>query len=488
MFFQSTIVFVAISAVLVLAGMFYAKNKSHFLLGAAILTIAWQGGLHVEVFKMDFTLTHFIFLLLFVWNFIEGRKKSQLAGTFNRPIYFWGAMILFAIVAMMTAIDKFQAVTGVMRPGLDLVIFFAIMKSMRKPVDVKFLGNALMFSLIFQGILATLQYKFPDFRFGVIDQNQSWMWWRAKGTFFHPNEMGMYAMMFLPFVARVLFYAIMRQDKKEIWLSGTAFLLGGIALFATGNRGSWAGLVFGMSVMLTYDMFKTGKAGTKLKKVLAGLAIPAVLFLFFFAIKYGSVMMDRIFYSDREGIGGDRLRYQEEAIEMIKNYPVTGVGYNNYLYHVDTYFVHNLYLLSAAEIGVPGALSLVGFLVILVGYTIKGMKSKIFYISNLSRGILAGILGFMLASMPGPDFWISHPIQMYFWSLAALQVALLRADKGAAMHGLRLNQKRGQSREAQANIQVVSATPPAEKRGDENASSRQSVYPNIKIGGTTRQD
>jgi hypothetical protein len=82
-----------------------------------------------------------------------------------------------------------------------------------------------------------------------------------------------------------------------------------------------------------------------------------------------------------------------------------------------------------------------GFLVVIFGQIVKGMRSKIFFVSNLSRGCFATLVGFLIASIPGPDFWISHPVQMYFWMIVVLQVALLRLER-QAMAQLKMHKQR----------------------------------------------
>lgn len=470
MVINSTMAFVVLCTAIVVTGFLIAPNRSRFLLAAAVMTIAWQGGYRIEIVKMDFTLTYFIFVLLFFWNFVNPQRRFQLKGRFPVPIYFWIGVIVFCALAIIPAVDKHFALSGVMRTIISVIVFFAVLKSLRSASDVQFFVGTLIAAMIFQGILASLQFKIPGFKIGVVDQTQSWMWWRTKGTFYHANEMGMYSLLMLPIIARVLFQSLIKGNRKWIYFSGIAVILGGIALFTSANRGSWIGLFLAIILMLGYDFFKRG---IKLKKVLIGLSIPATILLTIFAIKQGSYFIDRLFYGNASGILEGRIQYQQESLALIKAHPIIGVGFWNYVNHVNSYFVHNLYLLVASEIGIPGLVFMAGFLFTILGHIIKGMRSKIFFITNLSRGCFASFVGFMVASIPGPDFWISHSVQMYFWMIVALQVALLRLEKRIlAQFKLHKQRSRMDAVPQRTIVKELSAVPTLER----NFNTKNSLF------------
>ncbi|MDZ7292973.1 MAG: O-antigen ligase family protein [candidate division KSB1 bacterium] len=375
---------------------------------------------------MDFTLTYFIFALLFVWNFANPQRRFQLKGHFPVLLYFWMGVIFLCALSVIPAVNKFYALSGIVRTIIDVIIFFAVLRSLHSAKDIQYFIGTLMAAVIFQGFLGLLQFKFPHFQIGVIDAVQSWMWWRAKGTFFHANEMGIFLLLMLPIIGRVFLDSLMKGNIKWVYFSGSALLIGGISFFATYNRGSWIGAAIGVTCMLGYDLFRRG---LKLKKILLALSIPAAILLVIFALKYGSVVADRLFSSRATNMWEGRKQLQTESLDIIKANPVVGVGYWNYQFQNVTYFVHNLYLLIAAEIGIPGLVFMIGFLFAILVQILKGMRSKIFFVSNLSRGCFAAFVGFLISSIPGPDFWISHPVQMYFWMLVILQVAILRLER-----------------------------------------------------------
>jgi hypothetical protein len=61
--------------------------------------------------------------------------------------------------------------------------------------------------------------------------------------------------------------------------------------------------------------------------------------------------------------------------------------------------------------------------------TLRGMKSKFLFISNISSGLFASLVGLMLASYPGPDYFTEHAVGINVWALAGIAVVLTRLDR-----------------------------------------------------------
>ncbi|MCI0696931.1 O-antigen ligase family protein [candidate division KSB1 bacterium] len=476
MLISTKLAFVVICVVSMGFGLLFYANLSRFLLAAAVMTIAWQSGIRMDYFNMDFTLTYLIFIVLFVWNFVDPQRRLQLKDRFPVLLYFWIGVIVFCALSLIPALNESFAFSGVARGIIDMMIFYAALKSLHSAKDVQYFVGALMAAMIFQGMLCMLQFKIPEFKLGVIDEVQSWMWWRSKGTFYHANEIGMYLVFMLPITARVLFTSLMQGNLRWAYFSGTALLVGGIALFTSSSRGAWIGTAFGILCMLGYDLFRRG---LKLKKVLLGLSMPLVILAVIFAMKYGAVFTDRLFSYKAESMWEGRKKLQAESLDIIKSNPIIGVGYWNYHLQPTTYFVHNVYLLIAAEIGIPGLVFMAGFLLAILAQAIKGMRSRIFFVSNLSRGCFASLAGFLIASIPGPDFWISHPVQMYFWMIVVLQVALLRLER-QAMAQLKMHKQRSRN-------EVVSQIPGANEFSVEPGFERNTIIGNSFSGINKRQ-
>ena len=157
-----------------------------------------------------------------------------------------------------------------------------------------------------------------------------------------------------------------------------------------------------------------------MRKILSRLIIPMGIILLIFTIRYGSFFIDRLFRGDASLQVRERTRMQKDAIKVIKQYPVFGVGIMNYIHHNPAGFVHNLYLLITAEIGFWGLFCYLWFFFIIYLQTRKADKSSNIFVKNMSMGIETAILGFMISSLSSPDYLKNFQIGMHIWILAGL--------------------------------------------------------------------
>jgi len=402
-------------------------RRKRVLLGIGILIAAWQGGIWLGYIQMDFTVFHLILLSLLTWNLSERNDLKQWKAYIRPVLLPWGLMIAWSIVSVSGAISPDQARQGPARFVFDMLFFLAVITTVKSVKDFRFVIMALAAAVIGQSILAMLQFKFPGITFGVIDQVRTHMWWRARGTLRHPNHLGMIMVLLLPLMVRGVIHGMTARDKKLIRICSVATLFGGVAILTTYNRGAWVGLAAGFFVMIIIDMM--GKGG-KIKRVAGAIFAAGVLVAIVGTVEFGEFIMTRLFHDDQEEIMEGREQLQEQGIETVKNHPIFGVGYSNQKFYSNVAFVHNLYVLIPAEIGLPGMAFFIWFFLEFFRMVIKGVRSKIAFIHNYSRGLVASLVGFSVASIPGPDFWINDGVQIYFWSCLAVMVCLRRIQVG----------------------------------------------------------
>ena len=97
------------------------------------------------------------------------------------------------------------------------------------------------------------------------------------------------------------------------------------------------------------------------------------------------------------------------TINMIKEHPVLGFGINTYSRNFPAYkpseypdvrYSHNCYLHMASEIGIPGAILFLVFLMTVLIFCLKGILSMPpGERRSLAAGTLAGLVGFSMNSM-----------------------------------------------------------------------------------------
>ena len=416
--FQSKFLVLGLLAGITAIGLIMAPNRSRFLLALGTVTAAFQVEILIAPLGAGFTFGYVAFLLLLIFSFIEkGTRTGRERHPIPRVVWPWLALLLCSLFAVTKAVDSTVARGTIILFGFDLIIFFAVLRTVRTPQDIRFFAGCLMAAIMVQSLIGLLQYKFPFFKIGVIDHFQSYMWWRSKGTFFHANHFGMFLMLLLPVTIRSVISAIAEKNSPWVWYGFASAGIGFVALLASNNRGSWGGLTFGLLIMLAVDIFRRG---TKIRRIITNLLAVALLVGGLLSIKFAPKIYDRVFADDAEGQLEGRELQMEETIPLVLANPLIGVGYGNDRFYASVIFVHNAYMLIAAETGIPGLLCFIWLLIEIFREIWVVSRSGVLFCANYARGALAALLGFCVASWVGPDFWINFGVQSYFWLLVAL--------------------------------------------------------------------
>jgi putative inorganic carbon (hco3(-)) transporter len=235
---------------------------------------------------------------------------------------------------------------------------------------------------------------------------------RISSSFRHPNDLGAYLM-----AMSVMLVSLMlskRNKIKDFVLYSVPLLLALTALYLTGSRGAWVSFV---ASFLMVGILKN----RKIAAVFVALLIAIFMFMPF-------VAKERIYglFDFQSGTTWERLKLWEGATNMVKEHPVLGFGVNTYSKHfprykpegyVDDRYAHNCYLQMAAEIGVPGAVIFIVFLVTVLVFALKGILSMPDEVMrSFSVGLLAGVTGFALNSVVDTHLY-SVTLAVFFYML-----------------------------------------------------------------------
>lgn len=264
---------------------------------------------------------------------------------------------------------------------------------------------------------------------------------RATGTIGHPNVLGYYLEMALP-LGLALFLVERRLLLRAWYLIAFVVTLGG--LVATLSRGAWLSVPVscGLTLWILYRK--------KLFRLSSGVGLSlvgaiAVVFLYF---AYPTI--EKRFFHDDYSSAAARMPLNRATLSIIAQYPVLGVGLNNFaeVFHAyDTtgyariftkrtasgnavssrpykHVVHNLFLWVWAEIGT------VGFLIFLWLFASAFRVARRTYrdADDWSRAVLvgcvAGMLGHLLHAQVDPGFRISPAVSMLLYSMFGLIAAI----------------------------------------------------------------
>lgn len=230
---------------------------------------------------------------------------------------------------------------------------------------------------------------------------------RVNGTTAHPNNLGK-LMLLVTFAALCVASQCRPPVRRVLWLS---VALTFVPLALSQGRANMAAQI----VMLVLWALISGRK----QKALVRFGIPfAVVAL---VIPFVGLFQARM-QADPEG--GDRPQLLATGLHQISSSPILGTGPNNYVEVVSQYDqlvattkfpVHNAFLLSAAEIGVPLAVLFWSPLALLLWRAVRCRKSPALE-GHVATAVLASAPGMLVVTATG---WA-----MLFGSLLPLWFAL----------------------------------------------------------------
>ncbi len=282
---------------------------------------------------------------------------------------------------------------------------------------------------------------------------------RIMSTLKHPNDLGAYLMLMLGLSFGVFNFYLgeMRSSKK--W-TALLFCLITILLVCVGwtySRGAWAALIIMVVVLIGLLHNKRSLIYILLIGCFLGIFMPQmhkyrnVSFMtdryrqLQNEIKLASVSVDRKEIKKEErGSSGEpinlwrevkkdehfsasgRFGFWREAWQVIKTYPVFGMGLNTYTEMTERKFPHNSFLRMTAEIGFVGFLTYAWMMLVFLG-NFLACYSRISdrYLRSVSIGLMSGFMGFLAHSFVDTHFY-SIQLATLMWVSMGMIMAIMR--------------------------------------------------------------
>jgi len=137
-----------------------------------------------------------------------------------------------------------------------------------------------------------------------------------------------------------------------------------------------------------------------------------------------------------------RLAYWEAGIEIIKDNPLIGVGYNNWLSYMRFLYPdglgvmnivqesHNIYIQAASELGITGLVIFILMIVSAFSFNSRSrnnalkLNNKLYY--NLSYGLDAGLIGYLVAGS-----FVTVLYYPFFWMQISIIIALYNVTQNS---------------------------------------------------------
>jgi putative inorganic carbon (hco3(-)) transporter len=321
----------------------------------------------------------------------------------------------FAIISAVFGQNLRQSLFELFILGQLLLLYLYVIYRARSREDVAFIALMLAGALLFESLVMFgtrvigRELAFGPLKFGV-EFGETGM--RIGGTLRNANVAGSYLALSISICAGIVLSNLKLGTRV---LAGAAILSAVPALIFTQSRGGWLSLALAMVLFVGFAWRSGRISGT----LLAGGAIVALGVLLVFQ----NSIVNRILADDR-GSASARGPLNQIALNMVWDYPLTGVGINNFLSALPPYLrpefrgawistVHNRYLLMWSETGLGGLLTFMLFIAatLYLGWRVFQNRDALY--APLALGLCSGVVG-QLVHMAFDTYRWRSSVQLLF--------------------------------------------------------------------------
>ncbi|CAG1018001.1 hypothetical protein BURC_02718 [Burkholderiaceae bacterium] len=354
----------------------------------------------------------------------------------HRPIA-WAALVLLAVtpLSLINAGDSTLVALEWFRL-LCLVLSMVAIMSLQDERLVRLWIVALSVQVLLQASLAAAQYGLKRSlglgifgEEGLVEQNIGYVVNRATGTIGHPNVLSYFFEIMLPVM---LGLALTRQPARYRWWYALAFGAGLVGIMTTLSRGSWLTLPVSLSIVF---VMVYGRRIVRVKSAVGAFLVGCALLV---AAYFAYPTIEKRFTHTDYKSSGSRAPLNRAAWSIIEQYPVTGIGLNNFAESFKRYdttghsrifrnyrhVVHNLYLWIWAETGTIGLLAYLAPFVITIGVAWRSAPRAPPVPRAILAGIGAGLLAHLMHGMVDPGFRVSLSMSFLIFTLMGVVGAL----------------------------------------------------------------
>jgi len=427
------------------------------LLSLLVITIAINPSFHIYrnlsfdiSMDLNFWTSDLIVIFIFIYLLVSNALGTREYKHTHTQVWHLGLPLLLWITAgffsLLPAINREIAIIELIRMLRILLILIAVYKLVDRPEDIKLIAVTLLVAFAIQSALVIMEYQagHPLFRLpGEMREAEIFIddSFRSSGTMGHSSNFAKLAALCLP-----LCLAFIYNIKNNIWrlCLGIVLVGGMVSLFLTVSRAGILSSLFGIIWIFIWIFRKTKSIKMIVPLIFIALSIGFALFL------GGKRITDRM--QNDYSSAMSRTQMYSVALNVIRNHPFIGVGLNNYILiasdydrtpeKISTSFphpVHNIYLLYAAEMGIPAAIFFIWFLVSTIFLAFK--CSLIIRRSVLDSAILKAVgIGIACSWIQGLVGWGHRGSIVHTAYLAIFAGALLylKSYKQKAKHLNRL--------------------------------------------------
>lgn len=402
-------------------------DKGKLLIGAFILSLPLFMGLQImQRLVLTNSSVPFLFQLwlsdIFLISFILVWFLKYFADGYNSQCSIWRSRMVIPLIlwigtvflSLIPAIDRTVAFVVFARMLRVALTFFCVFQFVKGRRELRFILSCLLLALLLQALLMFVQHAtgslMVDFSGSQMSLDAVEQGLRPTGTMGHSSHYAKFSGLVLPLVLAYIFFA---PKMRHRFLMLAICVCGSVALVLTISR---AGLAAWLLSMLLFAAGVIVLRIAPVRRTAPLLVICALLISISACGMYligGQRLKSRMKYDASATV---RIPMWKVALNVIKAHPITGVGAGNYILVHQDYDntrehisvaqpyspVHNLYLLYAAEIGIPGLLFFLWFIWELLRCSVQCasyVKSPIDKAIYLCMAI--GVMNILLQSVTG---------------------------------------------------------------------------------------
>lgn len=354
-------------------------------------------------------------VIVLIWLFLKVLKGKKIKGKLLGPILVFISVLVLSLLVNSNKLNLLQL--GISASYILRWVIYALIYFVVKDFDLNF-KKGLPYFMLGSGALIVLggllqYFLYPDLR------NLYYLGWdehlyRMFGSFLDPNFAGIFFVLY--FIFSLIFFLRFKIENNYRYILMGILTLSLVSILLTYSRSAYMALVVEISSLLIL------KKQIRLLFFLLFIFLSIILLLSTTSIKSeGTNLL-------RTASGEARLDSIGNAINIFKDNPILGVGFNSYRYaqreygfvNEDKRLIHsgagtdNSFLFILATSGVIGLAAFLYLLYRILELSNSKIKKNYFALSLLISIIALGVNSFFINSLFFPQ------LMLWVWILAGL--------------------------------------------------------------------
>ncbi len=330
----------------------------------------------------------------------RGSLKNYLRTPFEFPVIM---LLLTGLISISVALNRNASLNALLCAIIAIIMFYLIVIYMRfKPEHCKIILSLVIISfsiIIIAGLLQFIFNKYSTWMDVTLPNGTVEHRGRLNSFFIFPNSFSASIVLVLPVIFAVIF--LKKLDLFYKILMVLLFAMGVFCLISTYSRAGWIGFAVAAFVIIYL-------LGQKKRFIFITLIIFILISVSLLLCIHKETLKSYVFhnYSDKS-----RQFIFVKSLKMLREHPLTGIGIGNFHYVYPLYILpgeetlpeevsrpwhaHNLFLNMAVEMGLPGLIAFLWFILSIFMQIRISIAEDMEY-KEILYGIIAGLTGFLI--------------------------------------------------------------------------------------------